>query len=944
MTLGPVIAFGMFIGISNASGNKFDASTLFTSLILINIVSTPLNLIIQTIPTFGAALGCFTRIDNFLQTPTTSKNDSSDCEVVAFDNVTKVLETVVIIDEKRESSNDSNVPMISIQKANLGWENEALLKNLSLQIGRGENVAIMGPVGSGKSLLIHAILGEATPLAGRVEVASTSIGYCSQSPWLENTSVRDNAMRGTTGGDEAWYRTVMKACALEEFLTEERSNLVIGSGGQKLSGGQKQRLALARAIAIRPAILLLDDALSAVDRRTQKALTKSLFGSEGLCRKLGMTVVQVTQNWHTARAADRTVSVSTRSGTEEIEVPAHIPIEQTDNASEIESSPVDDPDDVDDIKHADQKSNEKVMASDKSVYQTYLREIKRVDVAIFIVGAVVFSFTLKFPDIWVTWWSSANAEGTTQPIGYWFGLFSFLSALPLLAIGLWIGHTMIRIVPQSGVGLHTKLLRTVLDAPFVVLSTIDHGSVINRFNQDLMLVDATLPLNFINTACALLICIMQAVLVAVGGSLYLLAAFPVLILILYFIQHLYLRTSKQLRHLELESKSGLHTIVSESWQGIVTIRAHAGWQKMIQSQFNERLNRSLEPLYLLFMVQTWLRLVLYLVVAGMAVTITGIAVATRHTTAASGIGLAFLNFVGFGDFLTHLIISWTSLETSLGAIARIQAFDKGTPREPPVQDAVEVPPLWPASGSISFQNVWSTYGSSTEQKISWALRDLSFHISAGERLAICGRTGSGKSSLLLTLLGLIETPQGSILIDGVDIVRVPRSILRSRVHVISQDAFIQGQGLTVRAALNDERDLGDDFLKAALRDCAIIEKIEAAGGLDAAIDDLNLSAGQTQLFILAQTILRVDRENGGVILFDEATSSVDPITEEKINKVMKEKLGDHTIISILHRLETALQFNRVLILEDGEVQSLGTPAEIVQQSDLFRDFRDRVSQ
>lgn len=170
-----------------------------------------------------------------------------------------------------------------------------------------------------------------------------------------------------------------------------------------------------------------------------------------------------------------------------------------------------------------------------------------------------------------------------------------------------------------------------------------------------MLIDIKLPLSLLNTATGLFTCIAQLVLVCVASA-YLLAALPVLALVLFILQHVYLRTSRQLRHLDLQSKAGLQTKLSESWEGLITIRAH-GWLSTFRGEFHEKLDRSLEPLYLLYMVQTWLRVVMNLVVAGLSVTVVGIAVTARHKTGGSSIGVAFLNLVGLGEYMTHLVTS-----------------------------------------------------------------------------------------------------------------------------------------------------------------------------------------------------------------------------------------------------------------------------------------------
>lgn len=470
---------------------------------------------------------------------------------------------------------------------------------------------------------------------------------------------------------------------------------------------------------------------------------------------------------------------------------------------------------------------------------------------------------------------------------------------------------MLRIVPASGSNLHRKLVETVSKANFSFISRVDTGSLINRFNQDLMFVDARLPLDLFNTAAALLTSIAQVVLVSVS-AVYVLATIPVLGAVLFALQHFYLRTSKQLRHLDLESKADLQTRLSESYQGLTTIRA-AHWQRHVHAEFQEKLDRSQAPVYLLWMVQTWLKLVLNLVVAGLAVVVMGVAVALRRheetSSTASGIGIAFLNLTTLGETLTNLITAWTSLETSLGAIARIKMFERDTPREgdvlhrPDKSDDVgsyELPASWPKSGGIKVEGVWATYdddssvdtiapdagidGEKHNDSTTFALQDISLDVRPGERVAVCGRTGSGKSTLLLAVLGLVPLRRGSISIDGRDTARVPRGRLRGGVHVIPQDAFISiasssdAGDETIRASLDPTGMLGDEKLLDVLRDCGVLEKVLGAGGLAASVGDetLSLSQGERQLFILARMICRAEgrgqRDSGGILLLDEATS------------------------------------------------------------------------
>ncbi|TGO16824.1 hypothetical protein BTUL_0024g00700 [Botrytis tulipae] len=895
LTLAPVVAFGTYIGSTRATNGDFNASRLFGSLILINLLASPLIRILQILPHFGAALGCFSRIEDFFE-----KSDVTDSRLI-------------VVDGTKHGKGDSKTD----------------LHDINFEIAAGQHVAVTGPVGCGKSLLLQAILGEVELKAGTMHVGGIGIGYCSQNPWLENVSAHENAFRSAPS-DKTWEKLVADSCDLGELLSMESSHQTIGSGGAKISGGERQRLALARAIATRPAILLLDDVFSAIDKTTKTSMQEKLFGRKGILREQRTTIIHVTQDQQFIEAVDMVLQIDDAGNLQQVQ-----PVADTKYAtlvdkvegktiSATESSPG--PQSRSKVAHADPTK-----VADKRVYQAYLLSIGRSNITIFFTGAIIFSFTFRFPsrklDIWAEWWSDASTGSSTKSVEYWMGIYAFLNLLPLITISLWAAHLMLIIIPTSGVGLHGKLLRSVLNAPFIFISTIDSGSLINRFNQDLMLVDTQLPFQLLNTVSVLFAAILQAILVTIS-AVYIVAILPLLVAVLFLIQNFYLRTSKQLRQLDLESKAGLQTMIAEIYEGLVTIRAHS-WQNIMQGEFYEKLGRSQEPIYLLYMVQTWLQLTLNLVVAGLAVLVVGVAIGLRHKTSAGGIGVAFLNLT---------VQSWTALETSLGAIARIEAFEQETPVEPEVASPSDVPITWPTSGQLSFENVWTSYNLDLE-KPSWSLRAITFKVNSGEKIAICGRSGSGKSTLLLSLLALIETTKGAIYLDDIDISKVQRYVLRSKLHVISQDAFTDGE--IIRDALDPAGKLSDEAINDALHDCALLDKINASGSLSANICDVNLSVGETQLFVLARTILEIEDSNkGGVVLLDEATSSIDVATERKIMNVVAKSLQGKTVISVLHRLEAAVEFDKILVLEKGEVAHFGSPEEVIRDSDLFSSFRN----
>jgi ABC-type multidrug transport system fused ATPase/permease subunit len=444
---------------------------------------------------------------------------------------------------------------------------------------------------------------------------------------------------------------------------------------------------------------------------------------------------------------------------------------------------------------------------------------------------------------------------------------------------------MLVVVPISGVALHADLLATVLAASFPFISRVDTGHLLNRFNQDLMFVDTTLPMALFNTSAELFTGLVQIVLIALA-SVQALSVIPPLFAVLYMIQRFYLRTSKQLRLLELETKADLHTKLAETAAGITTIRAHE-WTAFSRERFGESLDRSQEGFYLLYAIQRWLQLVLGLVVAGLVLIVTGVAVRLNMEpgrAAVGAIGVALTNATSVGETLTNFIVSWTSLETALGAIARIASFKRDTQLEPASSDPCQqqLPENWPQAGAIEFVNVWASYKAAdnaglpgggdgnNSQGSAWSLKGLSVAFKAGSKVAICGPTGSGKSTMLLAILGMIDVSAGSVTVDGVSISQLAPAALRQRFEVISQDYFSCAQ--TVREELDPDGRFSDEQLRDTLHECGLWDKIRDSTGLTGPRDELNLSNGESQLLCLARVILGSRQHPGGILLLDEATS------------------------------------------------------------------------
>lgn len=295
---------------------------------------------------------------------------------------------------------------------------------------------------------------------------------------------------------------------------------------------------------------------------------------------------------------------------------------------------------------------------------------------------------------------------------------------------------------------------------------------------------------------------------------------------------------------------------------------------------------------MLFCAQRWLQLVLDMMVAGLAVLLMALAFSSRSATSAGLLGVALNNILNFSQSLSAVITSWTSLETSLGAIARIRSFAAATPAEP--LPSMPLPPSWPTRGCIELRDVTVRYGDTDRP----ALESVNLTIEAGQKVGICGRTGSGKSTLMGVILGLVPF-SGSVLVDDIDIRDVEPDVLRERLTAISQETFTLA-GSSVRMNIDPSLTASKESIEAALITVGVWDQVVAhGGGLD---DEMPaLSAGEMQLFFLARALLRDSK----IVILDEATSRVDAEKDKVVQELMGTRLREQTVITIAHKVSSS---------------------------------------
>ncbi|KAI1427713.1 putative ABC transporter [Xylaria sp. FL1777] len=935
----PAITLVLFALLSGARGRDLHTGTAFSTLTILGLITHPANIIMTIVPRAVGALAGLKRIQAFLLQPPLEDNRKplprSALDKISCDPTSGRLAPAG--------------PVIQIQQLTIG-DKQIILEDINIKMTAGSFTIISGPTGSGKSTLMRAILGEVIPTRGSISLSTQYIAYCSQRPWLPSGTIRQVIYGATKKLDEAWYDEVINACCLAHDFDSlpNGDQTQIGSRGLNLSGGQRQRVALARALFSRCDILLLDDTFSGLDGETEQTIFKNFFGDSGLVWRLKTTVVLISNSSQYFQSANHIVvlgehGIIDQGSWQDIKVKA-ASIAKFSSGRPVKENAV--------LSANFDKLSAQVRAKDETevdlsrqtgdpaLYGYYFRFSGFTNLLILVTCIAIYSFFITIPQYWLQLWTEGDGANSAF---YMYGLL-FLSFMSWISTSIMMWSVLIGLAPYSGSQLHQHLLQIVTRAPLSYFSQTDNGSILNRFSQDIQIIDKQLPMTFQSVLVQILKLLMQVIVLCMAEK-WLAVSLPACAVLVYIVQKVYLRTSRQLRFLELQSQAGVFSNFLESIEGLETIRSFGWFEAVVQNNV-KCVDNFQRAGYLFLCLQRWLNIVLDLLSAAVATSVIAIAVSLRGTVSGAQVGIALNIMLLANTTLLKLVDNWTMLETSLGAIARLKSLETSTPAEGQEGRGLQPAKNWPCEGRVEFRDITASY-----QSDSMALRRVSLSIPAGQKLVVCGRTGSGKSTLLLTLLQLLESKSGKIEVDGIDIREVPLDLLRRRCFVaVSQDPLILPNE-TLRFNLDPDASVSDHavveiLIKAGLwthfrsgkthleKETATAMRISGFNELP--ILDLKmsllpeLSVGQCQLLALCRALIKVTslRYSGAkpVILLDEVTSSLDSETESIIYRIIDDELTQkgHTVIVVTHRLSALQEYtvvgrDAVALMEDGRL-------------------------
>uniref|UniRef100_A0A8C7TNL4 Cystic fibrosis transmembrane conductance regulator n=1 Tax=Oncorhynchus mykiss TaxID=8022 RepID=A0A8C7TNL4_ONCMY len=819
-----------------------------------------------------------------------------------------------------------------------------------------------------QSSLLSAILGELPHDKGVLKVKG-QLTYASQQPWVFPGTIRSNILFGKALHPQK-YEKVLRACALKRDmeLLPDGDLTVIGDRGATLSGGQKARVNLARAVYQDADIYLLDDPLSAVDAEVGRHLFEQC-----ICGILkNKPRILVTHQLQYLQAANQilvlkeghmvargTYSELQRSGVDftsllkreeegpqapGVETECRSPCSRTlsQNSEVSHTSSIRSVKDGTEQLPAEpvQTVVEESRSEGTIGVGLYVKYLKAGANILVLIGVVLLQFLAQaayiLQDWWLAYWAGEqeklNVNGTVTiqngvnvteqlNLDFYLGIYAGLTGATLI-FGFARSLVMFNVLVKAAQSLHNRMFNSILRTPVRFFDVNPIGRVLNRFSKDIGQLDAALPWTFVDFI-QIFLQIIGVVAVAASVIPWILIPLAPLIIVFLFLRRYFLQTSRDVKRLESTTRSPVFSHLSSSLQGLWTIRAFRA-EERFQNTFDAYQDLHSESWFLFLVTSRWFAVRLDGMCA-VFVTITAFGcLLLRDQVEAGSVGLALSYAVTLMGMFQWGVRQSAEVENMMTSVERVVEYTE-LESEAPWETQMRPPPEWPSQGLITFDRVSFSYSSDGPV----VLKDMKAMFRPKEKVGIVGRTGAGKSSLVSALFRLAE-PEGRIYIDGVLTSEIGLHDLRQKMSIIPQDPVLFTG--TMRKNLDPFSQHTDEDLWNALQEVqlkSVVEELPNKMETVLAESGSNFSVGQRQLVCLARAVLRKNR----ILIIDEATANVDPRTDELIQKTIRDKFRECTVLTIAHRLNTIIDSDRILVLDAGQIHAYDEPYTLLQNHD-----------
>lgn len=806
-------------------------------------------------------------------------------------------------------------------------------KNLNFSLKKGTTTAIVGEVGVGKTTLLQLILQEIKPTQGSVEIAFEDIGFVSQESYIMNATVLENLKMGRDDLTEEKIQEALYVTAMERDISHLPGGLLteIGEKGVNISGGQKQRVSLGRCYLQDPDLVLLDDPLSAVDVHTEKFLVDNLI----LKAWKDKTVLIATHRLEALSQFDRIIFLDNGqiagdgSLKELLEKSAkfkhfyshHLEVNALEKDPEASEVVVGEALRPESRLMSDEDREEGAVKG--SLYWDYVLALggegkgQKWIIFFLIMGVVGISVFPLFNQWWLSWFSGHPEKITAIQGVMIYGVISVCSLVVQMSTQIfWLQRGI-----KAGVELHDKMLASILKAPVRFFDTTPVGRLLQRFSRDLESVDIQLQWSFESAVQSLFQILVSLSLIIFSVPLVLIVIIPVGV-IYWRLQLAYRASAREAKRMDSIARSPRYAHFKETLGGLPVIRAYKK-QAWFRGQFFDHLEKSQIAAVNNFLLNRWFSIRIPMIgglISGSTALCLIYSVRNHYLTAPTA-GLVILYSMSFWGALNWGIRILSDLESRMTSIERIR-FMTRIPSEKLYlsEEKNHVDASWPSEGRIRFTGVHARY----DESLPEVVKGLNVDIPGKAQVGIVGRTGAGKTTLFQMLYRFINIHEGTIEIDGVDIASIDLETLRSRLAIIPQDpTLFMG---TLRSNLDPYSRKTDDEIWKVLKETGLDEMVKSfSHGLLSPVSDggANLSQGQRQLFCLARALLL----DAKIIMLDEATASVDVVSDAKIQRVLRRELKDKTVLVIAHRLGTVADLDYLMVMNDGRLESFKEPSK-----------------
>ena len=852
---------------------------------------------------------------------------------------------------------------VSIVDATFSYPDKTTaMSKVNLDVRRGELLMVVGNVGSGKSTLAQMVLGELHHDSGEYAY-SRDIAYVPQKAWIVNATIRENILCGNPYDEERYQKALRDSALFDDLKNLPGGDQTeIGERGITLSGGQKQRISIARALYSNRGIVILDDPLSAVDARVcTHIFENAILGA--LKRK---TRIMVTNQLHLLDQADRIILMEhnqikvwgtyddlMHSGSEL----SKFVQKQKKKAKKAEAKK------DESGQLGDQSAGSLVQVETKeegsvglNIYAKYCL-VGGVPLFLVIVFVILNMFTGKLMQpLWLSWWADSYEEhGNSKNTYYLVGIiilsmYDIICAILSLVVWAFYGVAASR-------KLHSAFLERIVAAPVPYFDVTPIGRLINRFSKDFRQIDFKLPMQieqYISQISWLL-----ASLIAVMTSVWWLFLIIVPIIIFYYVfQLLFRKGFIELQRYDAITRSPIFVNLDQTLMGISSIRGY-NLEKRFIKEFEEKLDENSKTTFNMSYDRVWFSQRLDWISCLITVLILCIVCISRALDNpllnAASASMVLANLCNIGQLLSNATQNATETETTMQSVERIidatniereeeteetwaeeearrqKRIEKGEEKDPgevikkPLVH--EHPPAdWPKQGDVRFKHYQMKY----RPGLPLVLKGLSFKVKHGEKIGVVGRTGSGKSTMMVSLFRIVEAFKGRIEIDGIDISKLYLHDLREKLAIIPQEPSLFSG--TLRFNLDPLGIYTDEEVWRAVKLSHLEKMVKSLpGGLDAEVaqNGSNFSVGERQLLCMARAVLR----NAKILVMDEATASVDVHTDILIQRTAREGFKNSTVFTIAHRLHTIMDSSRILVLDTGKIAEFDTPLNLLDNKD-----------